>query len=194
MDIFEQKTANFIREADLLKADGSNVIVAISGGADSVALLAVLKSLGYNCIAAHCNFHLRGEESCRDERHVEAICSKLDVTLEKTDFDVPKRMAETGESLEMACRSLRYEWFETLREKYSAQALATGHHREDNVETMLLNLLRGTGIAGAAGISAQNAGRVRPLLRFSKSEITEYLHRRGLDYVTDSSNLVSDVQ
>ena len=133
MDIFEQKTANFIREADLLEADGSNVIVAISGGADSVALLAVLKSLGYNCIAAHCNFHLRGEESCRDERHVEAICSKLAVTLEKTDFDVPKRMAETGESLEMACRSLRYEWFETLREKYSAQALATGHHRGDNV-------------------------------------------------------------
>lgn len=194
MDIFEQKTANFIRETDLLKADGSNVIVAISGGADSVALLAVLKSLGYNCIAAHCNFHLRGEESCRDERHVETICSKLAVTLEKTDFDVPQRMAETGESLEMACRSLRYEWFDVLREKYSAQALATGHHREDNVETMLLNLLRGTGIAGAAGISAKNAGRIRPLLRFSKSEITEYLQRRGLDYVTDSSNLVSDVQ
>ncbi|MGM9847645.1 MAG: tRNA lysidine(34) synthetase TilS [Muribaculaceae bacterium] len=194
MDIFEQKTANFIREADLLKADGSNVIVAISGGADSVALLAVLTSLGYNCIAAHCNFHLRGEESCRDERHVEAICSKLAVTLEKTDFDVPQRMAQTGESLEMACRSLRYEWFETLREKYSAQALATGHHREDNVETMLLNLLRSTGIAGAAGISAKNARRVSPLLRFSKTEITEYLQRRGLDYVTDSSNLVSDVQ
>lgn len=194
MDIFEQKTAIFIREADLLKDDGSAVIVAISGGADSVALLVSLRHLGYNCIAAHCNFHLRGEESNRDQHHVEAICSKLHVTLEKTDFNVPERMAQTGESLEMACRSLRYDWFEILREKYSAQALATGHHREDNVETMFLNLLRGTGIAGAAGISAKNCRRISPLLRFSKGEITEYLHRQNFDYVTDSSNLISEVQ
>lgn len=190
---FESKVARFISSYGLLGGDAP-IIVALSGGADSVALLAVLTSLGYRCIAAHCNFHLRGDESNRDQHHAESVCESLGTMIEIIHFDVPQRMEETGESMEMACRSLRYEWFEQLKRKHAAQAVATGHHRDDNVETMLLNLLRGTGISGAAGMASKTDRRVSPLLCCSKSEILRYLDYRGLSFVTDSSNIKTDVK
>lgn len=168
------------------------VLVAVSGGADSVALLAALCELGYNCVAAHCNFHLRGDESTRDMRFVERLCERLGIDLSVTHFDVAGRMAETGESVEMACRSLRYERFDKLLDTFGAQAVAVGHHCEDNVETFMLNLLRSTGIAGLCGIRYRNGIVVRPLLDATKQEILDYLAARGLDYVTDSSNLSND--
>ncbi len=194
MNEFENKVNNYISQNCLLDKKAGKVIVAVSGGADSVALLAVLTCLGYDCVAAHCNFHLRGDESERDMRHVEGICQKINVPLEIIHFDVKAQMEKSGESLEMACRTLRYAWFEELKKKYDAQSLATGHHSEDNVETMLLNMLRGTGIAGAAGIAASGDRRVSPLISCTKQEILDYLEFRGLDYVTDSSNLESDVK
>lgn len=189
---FENKVSDYIREHNLLSKDGGSVIVALSGGADSVSLLLVLNDLGYNCIAAHCNFHLRGEESNRDQKFAEELCKKYGIKLELIHFDVEKRVKETNESVEMACRSLRYDWFEVLKKKYDAQALATGHHIGDNIETMLLNIIRGTGIAGAAGISPKNAKRVSPLLCVSKSEILAYLQECGTGYVTDSTNMESE--
>ncbi len=194
MNEFEKKVNSCISRNGLLDKKKGKVIVAVSGGADSVALLAVLTCLGYDCVAAHCNFHLRGDESDRDMGHVETICQKIGVRLEVTHFDVKAQMEKSGESLEMACRTLRYNWFEELKMKYNAQALATGHHSEDNVETMLLNMLRGTGIAGAAGIAASGDRRVSPMIDCTKQEILDYLELRGLDYVTDSSNLESDVK
>lgn len=189
---FENKVSDYIREHNLLSIDSGPVIVALSGGADSVSLLLVLNNLGYNCIAAHCNFHLRGDESNRDQTFAEGLCQKYGIKLELIHFDVEKRIKETNESIEMACRSLRYDWFETLKKKYDAQALATGHHIGDNIETMLLNIIRGTGIAGAAGITPKNAKRVSPLLCVSKQEILEYLKDCGESFVTDSTNLESE--
>lgn len=167
------------------------VIVALSGGADSVALLATLKELRYDCVAAHCNYHLRGEESQRDMRHSQTICDSLGVTLMIKDFDVAGRKKLTGESTEMACRELRYAWFGELMDENQAQAIAVGHHLEDRIETFMLNLMRGTGIYGLTGIKYRRDSVVRPLLDCSRIQIEEYLSEKGLEYIVDSSN-VSD--
>lgn len=183
--------AGFIKRHDLLRP-GRPVIVALSGGADSVTLLDALVAAGYDCRAAHCNFHLRGAESDRDGRHCADICRRLEVDLYVRDFDVHARMRSTGESVEMACRSLRYSWFDSLLDRERAQAIAVGHHREDNVETFMLNLLRGTGPRGLCGMRPRNGYVVRPLLECSRSQIEDYVRHRGLEYVTDSTNASND--
>lgn len=175
----------------LLRRDGK-VIVACSGGADSVALLAALTELGYDCVAAHCNFHLRGAESMRDADHVLDIAAALDVDVYLKDFDVDERRRQTGESVEMACRELRYRWFHELLDRDCAQAIAVGHHREDCIETFFLNLMRGTGIAGLTGMAPRNACVVRPMLDCSRSEIEDYLRQRCLQWVDDSTNAGND--
>lgn len=171
---------------------GSRVIVAVSGGADSVALLAALSVSGYDCVAAHCNFHLRGAESQRDMRFVQRLAAALGVDLSITHFDVAAETAATGQSVEMACRKLRYDWFVDLLERTRARAVAVGHHREDQAETFFLNLLRGTGIAGLTGMSARNGLVVRPMLQMSRPDIERYLEERGLGFVTDSTNALND--
>lgn len=186
-ETFEKQTAGFISSRKLLH-DNAPVIVALSGGADSVALLAVLSSLGYDCRAAHCNFHLRGDESTRDMEHARTVCDILGVNLYVKHFDVAARQAQTGESVEMACRELRYKWFDDLLDRDCAQAVAVGHHREDRAETFMLNLMRGTGIAGLTAMKPRSANIVRPLLSFSRSEIEQYLALRKLPFIHDSSN------
>ncbi len=186
--MLEQKVNAFVREMRLFgKTD--KVLVALSGGADSVALLRVLLHLGYRCEAAHCNFHLRGEESMRDEAFVVSLTEKLGVRLYRTDFDTEAYAAAKGISIEMAARDLRYEWFGNLREEIGAEVIAVAHHRNDSVETLLLNLVRGTGINGLRGIRAVNGRVVRPLLCVDRNEILSYLERLGQDFVTDSTNL-----
>lgn len=182
--------AEAIRRHSLLEP-GRPVVVAVSGGADSVALLAALISLGYECVAAHCNFHLRGEESNRDMRSVQALCSSLGADLYVRDCDVDSRRRATGESVEMACREIRYAWFAELLDRLRAQAIAVGHHRQDNAETFFLNLLRGSGIAGLSAMRPRNGYVVRPMLDLSRSDIEAYLRTRGIDYVVDSTNLES---
>lgn len=172
----------------------SPVLVALSGGADSVALLRVLLELGYDCHAAHCNFHLRGDESNRDERFVTELCEQLNVPLEVKHFDVPLFMQEHGVSMEMACRELRYEWFEHLRRQDNCQCIAVAHHSDDNIETFFLNALRGTGIAGLTGMKPRNAHVVRPLLCVSRIDILAWLHSLHQDFVTDSTNLENDAR
>lgn len=168
------------------------LVVAVSGGADSVALLAALAAEGYPCVAAHCNFHLRGDESVRDMRFVENLTEQLGIDLYVKDFNVPAAMAETGESVEMACRRLRYDWFDELLTTIGGTDVAVGHHREDNVETFFLNLARGTGIAGLTGMNFRRGNVVRPLLDCSRAQIEAYLAERGLAYVTDSTNAADD--
>ncbi|MBQ7948033.1 MAG: tRNA lysidine(34) synthetase TilS [Bacteroidaceae bacterium] len=185
------KVAKFIEQKGLL-APGRKVLVALSGGADSVALLMVLKKLGYSCHAIHCNFHLRGEESMRDENFVRALCHRHNIPLLVTDFDTAGYAAEKGISIEMAARELRYDAFEKLRSETAAAAIAVAHHRDDSAETLLLNLLRGTGIKGLHGIQPKNGYIIRPLLCVGRKEITEYLEWRGEEYVTDSTNLETD--
>lgn len=164
------------------------VIVGVSGGADSMALLVALVELGYECVAVHANYHLRGEESNRDMRHTQEVCARLGVDLYVRDFDVDARRRATGESVEMACRELRYAWMHDLLDRRRAQAIAVAHHREDNIETFLLNLLRGSSIAGLTGMRWRNGYVVRPLLDSTRAEIEEFLASRSVSYVVDSTN------
>ena len=150
--MFYRKVVRYIHEKELL-ADGDKIVVALSGGADSVALLHVLLQGGYACIAVHCNFHLRGKESDRDEAFVRALCMKWNVPLLLKDFDTEGYAEKRRISIEMAARELRYAWFEEVRRQEYAQAIGVAHHRDDSVETFLLNLVRGTGIQGLKGIA-----------------------------------------
>lgn len=173
----------------------SQPLVALSGGADSVALLLHLKELGLEPAAAHCNFHLRGEESQRDELFVRQLCQKHRVHLHVAQFDTAAEAAATGESIEMCARRLRYEWFAKLCQEEGYAAVAVAHHMEDNAETLLLNLVRGTGLHGLCGMAIATTdgvcGKVRvarPLLSWTKPEILAYLKEYGQTYVTDSTN------
>lgn len=185
---FERAARQYIAGQELLHS-GAPVIVALSGGADSVALLAALSALGYECIAAHCNYHLRGEESNRDMRHARRVAAELGAEFCVRHFDMEAELAShPGETLEMGCRRVRYAWFGTLADKAGAQAVAVGHHREDRAETFVLNMMRGAGIVGLTSMNARNGATVRPLLWASRRQIEDYLAARGLDYVTDSTN------
>ena len=186
--MFQAKVERFIQRHGLLTGKRL-VLVGLSGGADSVALLGVLVRLGYPCRALHCNFHLRGDESDRDEAFARQFADSLGVPFLKVDFDTRGYAAIHQESIEMAARSLRYRWFEEQRQAFDAEAIAVAHHRDDSVETLLMNLLRGSGIRGLGGIRPRNGQVVRPLLAVSRAEIEEWLQTQGWDYVTDSSNL-----
>ena len=186
--MFQAKVERFIQRHGLLTGKRL-VLVGLSGGADSVALLGVLVRLGYPCRALHCNFHLRGDESDRDEVFARQFADSLGVPFVKVDFDTRGYAAIHQESIEMAARSLRYRWFEEQRQAFNAEAIAVAHHRDDSVETLLMNLLRGSGIRGLGGIRPRNGQVVRPLLAVSRAEIEEWLQTQGWDYVTDSSNL-----
>lgn len=168
------------------------ILVALSGGADSVALLRVLLAAGYDCHAAHCNFHLRGEESMRDEHFVRDLCQQLDVPLSVKDFDVAAYQNEYGGSVEMACRELRYAWFKQELERLGCTRIAVAHHADDQIETFFLNLLRGTGLKGLAGMQRENGFIWRPMLNVTRVQVLEYLDSIGQDYVTDSTNMQND--
>ena len=178
---------SYIGTNGLLTAD-KPVIVGFSGGSDSVSLLFILNRLGYKCIAAHCNFHLREGESDRDEIFCRQFAGQLGSPFEKIDFDTRAYAAGHHLSIEMAARELRYSWFETLRQKYDAQAIAIAHHRDDSNETMLMNMIRGTGIRGLCGIRPKNGWIVRPLLCVGKEEINRFMEEKSLSFVDDSTN------
>lgn len=186
--MFHRIIRKYIEERKLFTLQ-DKVLVALSGGADSVALLRVLLVLGYRCEAAHCNFRLRGEESDRDERFVRALCDSRGVTLHVTHFDTAAYASRHHVSIEMAAREMRYDWFEQLRRERGMAVVAVAHHRDDSVETFLLNLIRGAGINGLKGISPHNGSIVRPLLEVSRRDILDYLCSLHQDYVTDSTNL-----
>ena len=182
----------FIKKERLITKKGLH-LVALSGGADSVALLLILKKLDYHVEAVHCNFHLRGEESDRDEAFVKNLCSEQDVELHLIHFDTKEYAVTHQVSIEMAARELRYRYFEQLRQDIGAETICVAHHRDDANETLLMNLMRGAGIHGLTGIRPRNGSIVRPLLDVSRQEIEGYLHSIGQTYVTDSTNLKPDV-
>ena len=164
-------------------------IVALSGGADSVALLLLLKNAGFNVHAAHCNFRLRGAESDRDEVFCVELCHRLGVELHRVHFDTREYAELHKVSIEMSARELRYKWFEQLREDIGAAGICVAHHRDDSVETVILNMVRGTGVHGLVGIRPRNGYILRPLLCVSRDEIEEFLASCGQKYITDSTNL-----
>ena len=164
-------------------------IVALSGGADSVCLLLKMLDEGLHVEAAHCNFHLRGAESDRDEAFVVALCQRLGVALQRAHFDTREYASLHKVSIEMAARTLRYQYFEQLRCDIGAEAIMVAHHRDDNVETLLLNLLRGTGVKGLTGMRYVHGRVVRPLLDVGRQDLLDYLSQMGQTYVTDHTNL-----
>jgi tRNA(Ile)-lysidine synthase len=179
-------------------------LIALSGGADSVALLLWMQEAGYRIHAANCNFHLRGEESDRDEAFCRELCQRLDIPLHLAHFDTHEYAALHQVSIEMAARELRYRWFGQLCRDVKAVAVCVAHHRDDSVETVLMNLLRGTGLRGLTGIQPKSeledhggeGGKLmvlRPLLGVSRAEVEEFLAKRNQNYMTDSTNLEADV-
>ena len=182
------KVFGYIKKNNLLKLN-ELYLVALSGGADSVALLLVLKEMGYQVHAAHCNFHLRGNESDRDEAFCVEFCERLGVELHRVHFDTRTYADLHKVSIEMAARELRYRWFDQLRKDIGAAGICVAHHRDDSVETVILNLVRGTGVRGLTGIRSRNGYVLRPLLCVSRDEIETFLAERGQKYVTDSTNL-----
>lgn len=185
---FIQRIADTIRFHRLMSLD-HRYLVGLSGGADSVALLLVLKELGYKIEAVHCNFQLRGEESMRDENFCRTLCEQNQVPFHLVHFDTNTYAKVHKVSIEMAARELRYRYFEQLLADLNASAVCVAHHRDDSVETVLMNLIRGTGLQGLKGIDYINGHVVRPLLSVTREEIVSFLQERNQSFMTDSSNL-----
>lgn len=191
MQHIPDKVQAYIEQLQLL-SKGQHVLVALSGGADSICLLHVLRSLCYDVECAHCNFRLRGQESDRDEAFVRQVCDREGITLHVSCFETETYARTHHISIETAARQLRYEWFEQLLTERKLDVVCTGHHSDDNVETLLLNLVRGTGLRGLCGIPPRQGHVVRPLLCLSRREIVGFLKEKALDCVTDSTNLQDD--
>ena len=167
-------------------------VVGISGGADSTALVIAMKVCGIDLLAVHCNYGLRGDESDEDENFVRQLCRRLDIDLTVTRFDTINYRKGKNVSIEMACRELRYDFFRKVLEERNALGIVVAHNRNDNAETLLLNLFRGTGIKGLRGMKPDANGIFRPLLDISRDEIEEYLKGKDIPYRTDSTNLEND--
>ena len=197
-----RRVQQYIRTQQLL-APAARVLVCVSGGADSVALLDVLQRGGYDCIVAHCNFHLRGEESDRDETFVRQLAGQQGLALHVTSFDTKAYAADRHTSIEVAARELRYRWFEQLAREQHCTAIAVAHHQNDQAETVLLNLLRGSGLRGLAGMRAKSVNPVtgsepmiiRPMLCTTHDYIIHYLRDiRHLTWVEDSTNADTSIR
>ena len=167
---------------------GSKVLAAVSGGIDSMAMLHLLHSAGVSTVAAHCNFGLRGDESDLDESFVKAEALKLGIPCRSKRFDTTAYAAQNGLSIQMAARELRYRWFHELAAQENFDVIAIAHNRDDRIETLLINLARGTGIHGLTGIRPQNGKIIRPLLFASRNEIEDYAKTHGIRFREDSSN------
>jgi len=164
------------------------LLIAISGGLDSVVLAQLLHLLGYDIAFAHCNFQLRGIESDEDELFVEQLAKKLHVEVYTKKFDTEVYANEQKESIQMAARSLRYEWFQELAATFQYDYILTAHHTDDALETFLINVSRGTGIDGLTGIPEKNGNIIRPLLPFTRSDIKKYAESNQIAWREDSSN------
>jgi len=178
----------YIREQDLCKP-GDHILLAVSGGIDSVAMAHLFRIAGYRCSMAHCNFQLRGADSESDEQFVRALAFSLKMPFFVKKFDVDERMREEGISLQMAARELRYEWFEELLTEHGCDYLATAHNKNDSVETFIMNLMRGTGIKGLTGIAPGKGKLLRPLLFASREDIIAYRNERDIEFREDTSNM-----
>jgi len=178
----------FIEQHQLFAKD-DKVLLAVSGGKDSVLMLHLFKAIGVEIGVAHCNFNLRGEEAQRDEHFVKMLANSLDVPVHITHFDTKKYAAENKISTQMAARDLRYHWFEQIRREHKYDFIALAQHQNDAVETVLINLVRGTGISGLHGILPKRGKLIRPLLFLTRNEVEVAVGENNIGFVEDSSNL-----
>lgn len=164
------------------------LLLAVSGGIDSMVLVYLFKQLQFDFAVAHCNFQLRGNESNGDEKFVKSICDSLSIPLFVQKFDTKQFAADYKLSIQLAARKLRYDWFYQLLEKDNFDYLLTAHHLDDSLETFLINFSRGTGLDGLTGIPNQNDKIIRPLLVFSRNEIESFAKENAIQWREDSSN------
>jgi tRNA(Ile)-lysidine synthase len=182
-----KKFTDFIEQNALFEHDNT-VLAAVSGGMDSVLMVHLLKSAGINFGIAHCNFQLRGDESTADEEFCKNLAQQLNVPFHTVKFDTQTYAAENKISIQMAARDMRYQWFEQVRQQSHYSVIALAHHKNDAIETILLNLTRGTGIAGLHGILPKNGALTRPMLFLTREEIKKIITDNNYSYVEDSSN------
>ncbi len=188
---FLQRFKEYIREQNLFTLK-DKLLLAVSGGVDSVVLCELCKQSGYEFSIAHCNFQLRGDDSERDEQFVRELGEKYGVAFYAVKFDTKRIAKERKVSTQEAARELRYQWFEEIRVAGGYSYILTAHHADDNIETVLMNFFRGTGIKGLRGIEPKHDFVVRPLLFARRSELEEFLKANQLQFVTDISNLADD--
>jgi len=166
----------------------NKLLIAVSGGVDSIVLAHLCKMSKMEFSIAHCNFNLRGDESDADEAFVKELAEKMEVPFFTQSFNTLKFAENAGISIQMAARELRYNWFEELSNSMEFDYTLTAHHANDNLETFLINLIRGTGPEGLQGIKDKHHQLIRPLINFSRSEIEEFANSKSLKWREDSSN------
>lgn len=182
LDFFE-----FIRRNHLFtKSD--KLLLAVSGGVDSVVLAHLCKNAGFEISIAHCNFQLRGEESLKDEQFVKELALHLNLKYYSKSFDTKNIAATSKKGIEETARDLRYQWFYELVQEHNLSNIVTAHHADDNIETITMHFFRGTGIRGLKGILPKNGLIVRPLLFARKQELIEYAATNKISYIVDSTN------
>ncbi|MBC7655261.1 MAG: tRNA lysidine(34) synthetase TilS, partial [Oligoflexus sp.] len=187
MLLAQKQLQDFIKSNALFKPT-DKILLAVSGGKDSVAMAHLFFSLDLNFAIAHCNFNLREEESKRDENFVKNLANQFKVPFHLTSLETQKFAKENKISTQMAARDLRYAYFEEIRAQFNYQKIATAQHQNDAIETVLLNLIRGTGIAGLHGIKVQRENIIRPLLCFTSDDILRIIKENNWVFVEDSSN------
>ncbi len=175
-------------------AGGEVFLLAVSGGLDSVVMADLFFQSGYSFSISHCNFNLRGDESNGDEKFVRVLAEKFKVQFFVEHFDTEKIVDEESISIQMAARKLRYDFFERIRSEHQYNFIATAHHQQDSTETVLLNIIRGTGLEGLKGIAAKNNFVIRPLLFAAREQLLEYATANKLTWREDSSNPTIDYQ
>src|ERR1700761_4694697 len=182
-----KKFIEFAQQNNLFGTN-SKILAAVSGGIDSVVMAHLLKAAGLNFSIAHCNFQLRGDEALRDQEFCQQLAQQFRVKFHTINFDTSGYAAQNKVSIQMAARELRYQWFEQVRQQHGYDVIALAHHQNDAIETILLNLTRGTGIAGLHGILPRNGNLVRPLLFLGRDEVDELIKEYHFNFVEDSSN------
>lgn len=185
---FKQGFTGFIEENELFSGD-DHVLLAVSGGVDSVVMCDLFSFSGFSYGIAHCNFQLRGQESAQDEEFVKKLADRYQVRFYLEKFETRKHSKEKNISLQMAARELRYQWLEKIRAGKGFDWIATAHHRDDVMETMLFNLVRGTGIRGLHGILPRRGKIIRPLLFTGRKPILEFAKNRNIRWREDRTNL-----
>lgn len=190
MNLLEQFT-DFVKQQHLFHTK-DKLLLAVSGGVDSVVLCALCKEAGYDFAIAHCNFQLRREDSTRDEKFTEALAKKYNAVFHTIGFETTATAKQQKKSVEETARDLRYTWFEELRVKHNYSFIVTAHHANDSIETVLMNFFRGTGIKGLHGILPKQGKIVRPLLFAKKEILAAFAAEKKLDFVTDYTNEQND--
>lgn len=192
-DVLQQRLTAHANKAGILRK-GDQILLAVSGGLDSVVMAHILSKGPYRLGIAHCNFKLRGEEADGDEQFVKDLAQCYGLPFYSTSFDTEAYANEHNLSIQMAARELRYEWLNEVRKEHGYHFVATAHHKNDNAETLLLNLVKGTGMAGLHGILPKTGHLIRPLLPFSRAELEAFAATEQLHWRTDASNASNKYQ